>query len=49
MTQVGEARDAIGAVIVKSIISGGTDDIAALSKEAAKKVNEMLVKAGEDK
>lgn len=47
MTQVGEARDAIGEVIVKSITSGGTDDIAALSKAAAKKVNDMLAKAGE--
>lgn len=47
MTQVGEARDAIGAVIVKSITSGGTDDIAKLSKEAAEKVNGMLEKAGE--
>lgn len=49
MTQVGEARDEIGAVLVKSITSGGTDDIAGLSKVAAQKINEMLVKAGEDK
>jgi len=47
MTQVGEARDAIGSVLVKSITSGGTDNIESLSKEAAQKVNEMLVKAGE--
>lgn len=47
MTAVGEARDAIGSVIVKSITSAGTDDIAALAKEAAAKVNVMLEEAGE--
>lgn len=49
MTSVGEARDAIGSVIVKSITSGGTDDIAKLAKEAAEKVNVMLNDAGEGK
>lgn len=47
MTQVGEARDAIGSVLVKAITNGGTDEIEKLSKEAAVKVNEMLEKAGE--
>jgi len=47
MTAVGEARDAIGDVIVKSIETGGTGDIEGLIKEAVKKINEMLVKAGE--
>lgn len=49
MTAVGEARDAIGDVIVKSIESGGKGDIAALAKEAVQKVNSLLQKAGEDK
>jgi multiple sugar transport system substrate-binding protein len=49
MTSVGEARDAIGSVIVKSITSGGTDDIAALAKEAAQKVDQLLKDAGEAK
>lgn len=47
MTSVGEARDAMGSVIVKSITSKGTDDIAALAKEAAKAVDQLLVDAGE--
>lgn len=47
MTAVVEARDAIGDVIVKSIETGGTADIAALAKEAVAKVNELLAKSGE--
>lgn len=47
MTAVVEARDAIGDVIVKSIESGGTADIASLAKEAVAKVNELLSKSGE--
>jgi len=47
MTAVGEARDAIGDVIVLSIDTGGTGDIAAAAKNAAKKVNELLDAAGE--
>ena len=47
MTQVGEARDAIGEVIVESISTGGTGNTVELSKKAAQKVNEMLQKAGE--
>ncbi len=47
MVSVVEARDAIGEVIVKSITNGGTGDIAGLAKEAARKMNEMLQKAGE--
>jgi multiple sugar transport system substrate-binding protein len=44
MTAVGEARDIIGDVLVKSIESGGTADIAALAKDAAVKVNALLAK-----
>lgn len=47
MTAVVEARDAIGDVIVKSIESGGTADIASLAKDAVAKVNELLGKSGE--
>ena len=47
MTAVGEARDAIGDVIVLSIDTGGTGDIATAAKNAAKKVNELLEAAGE--
>ena len=47
MTAVVEARDAIGDVIVKSIETGGTADIAGLSKAAVAKVNELLAKSGE--
>lgn len=47
MTAVGEARDAIGDVIVLSIETGGTGDIANAAKNAAKKVNELLEAAGE--
>lgn len=49
MTAVGEARDYIGDVIVKSIDTGGTGDIDALAQDAAQKVNALLQKAGEDK
>ncbi|GAB1482320.1 sugar ABC transporter substrate-binding protein [Treponema sp.] len=47
MTAVGEARDAIGDVIVLSIDTGGTGDIAGAAKNAAKKINELLEAAGE--
>uniref|UniRef100_A0A7C3HYH9 Sugar ABC transporter substrate-binding protein n=1 Tax=Gracilinema caldarium TaxID=215591 RepID=A0A7C3HYH9_9SPIR len=47
MTAVGEARDAIGDVIVLAIDTGGTGDIATAAKNAAKKVNELLDAAGE--
>lgn len=47
MTAVGEARDAIGDVIVMSIENGGTGDIAGASNNATKKVNELLDAAGE--
>lgn len=47
MTAVVEARDAIGDVIVKSIDSAGTADIAGLAKQAVMKVNALLAKAGE--
>ncbi len=47
MTAVGEARDAIGDVIVLAIDTGGTGDIAGAAKNAAKKVNELLDAAGE--
>ncbi|SDF02142.1 ABC transporter substrate-binding protein [Sporolituus thermophilus] len=49
MTAVGEARDAIGDVIVKAIETGGAGDIAAAAKEAAAKVDALLQKAGENK
>jgi multiple sugar transport system substrate-binding protein len=47
MTAVGEARDAIGEVIVKAIETGGKADIPSLAKTAAEKVDKLLVKAGE--
>jgi len=47
MTAVGEARDAIGDVIVLAIDTGGTGDIATAARNAAKKVNELLDAAGE--
>lgn len=47
MTAVVEARDSIGDVIVKSIETGGTADIAGLVKDAVVKVNELLTKSGE--
>ncbi len=47
MTAVGEARDAIGDVIVLAIETGGSGDIAGAAKAAAKKVNELLDAAGE--
>ncbi|MBE3571839.1 MAG: sugar ABC transporter substrate-binding protein [Moorella humiferrea] len=47
MTAVGEARDAIGEVIVKSIETGGQGDIEALAKEATRKINDLLAKTGE--
>lgn len=47
MTAVGEARDAIGDVIVLAIETGGTGDIAGAARNAAKKVNELLDAAGE--
>lgn len=47
MTAVVEARDAIGDVLVKSIETGGSTDIAGMVKGAAAKVNELLAKSGE--
>ena len=47
MTAVVEARDAIGDVIVKSIETGGTADLAPMLKEVVVKVNELLAKNGE--
>ncbi|MCX7787708.1 MAG: sugar ABC transporter substrate-binding protein [Spirochaetes bacterium] len=47
MTAVGEARDAIGEVIVLSIETKGTGDIAGAAKKAVQKVNELLKNAGE--
>jgi len=47
MTSVVEARDIIGDVIVKAIETGGTGDIESMAKAAAKKVNDLLEKAGE--
>lgn len=47
MTAVGEARDAIGDVIVLSIDTGGTGDIEGAAKQAAQKMNELLETAGE--
>lgn len=47
MTAVTEARDAIGEVIVNSINSGGTGDIASMAKSANDKVNELLKRDGE--
>ncbi|MBP7095033.1 MAG: sugar ABC transporter substrate-binding protein [Spirochaetia bacterium] len=47
MTAVGEARDAIGDVIVAAIEAGGTTDLSAQAKAAVKKVNELLDAAGE--
>lgn len=49
MTSVGEARDAIGTVIVKAITSKGTDNIEALAKEASEKIDKLLKDAGEAK
>ena len=46
MTAVVEARDAIGDVLVKSIETGGSADIADLAKGAVEKVNELLAKSG---
>jgi multiple sugar transport system substrate-binding protein len=47
MTAVVEARDAIGDVIVRSIESGGTDNIGEAATIATKKVNDLLKKSGE--
>lgn len=47
MTAVVEARDAIGDVIVKSIETGGTLNLSALTKTAAEKINELLKNANE--
>ena len=44
MTAVGEARDAIGTVIVKSIETGGAEDLTPLIKEQAKIVTDLLSK-----
>ena len=47
MTAVGEARDAIGEVIVNAIETGGTTDLSAAARAATKKVNDLLDAAGE--
>ena len=47
MTAVVEARDAIGDVIVKSIETGGTADLAPMLKDVVAKVNELLAKNNE--
>lgn len=47
MTAVVEARDVIGDVIVKSIETGGTADLAPMLKDVVTKVNEMLAKNNE--
>jgi len=47
MTAVTEARDAIGEVIVHAIETGGTGDIERMAREAARKVDRLLVQAGE--
>jgi len=47
MTAVVEARDSIGDLLVKSIETGGTADIAGLVKGVVVKVDELLTKSGE--
>lgn len=47
MTAVVEARDVIGDVIVKSIETGGTADLAPMLKTVVTKVNELLAKNNE--
>jgi multiple sugar transport system substrate-binding protein len=48
MTAVSEARDVIGEILVKSIMSNGADPgLDAAAKNAARKVNELLKKSGE--
>lgn len=47
MLQVGQARDYLGEVIVKSIESGGTADISALAQDCAQKVDKLLEESGE--
>ena len=47
MTAVVEARDVIGDILVKSIESGGTADIAGMVKDAVAKVDQLLTKSGE--
>jgi multiple sugar transport system substrate-binding protein len=44
MTAVGEARDAIGTIIVKAIETGGAEDLTPVIKEQAKIVNDLLSK-----
>jgi multiple sugar transport system substrate-binding protein len=44
MTAVGEARDAIGTIIVKAIETGGAEDLMPVIKEQAKIVNDLLSK-----
>lgn len=44
MTAVGEARDAIGTIIVKAIDTGGAEDLTPVIKEQAKIVNDLLSK-----
>lgn len=49
MTAVSEARDIIGEVLVKSIETGGTGNIEGMAKIAAKKIDALLAKSGENK
>jgi multiple sugar transport system substrate-binding protein len=49
MTAVTEARDAIGDVILESIITGGDGDIEGKAKIAVQEVNKLLKKANEYK
>jgi multiple sugar transport system substrate-binding protein len=44
MTAVGEARDAIGTVIVKAIETGGAEDLTPIVKAQAKIVSDFLSK-----
>ncbi len=48
MFYAAEGRDAIGEVIVKSIESGGMCNIKELAEIAAKKIDDLLAKAGEN-
>ena len=47
MTAVVEARDSIGDLLVKSIETGGTADIAGMVKDVVTKVDDLLTKSGE--
>ncbi len=49
MTAVSEARDLIGEVMVKSIETGGTGNIEEMAKTAARKIDILLQRSGENK